>query len=136
LRLLTIHFVKVKWYLWITSSIKVLMNTDDDDDDDDEYKPVWPQGCGRPLRKPRCIHINRTHPLLRLMCQLVLVDQFLKVLTNTKGVKEHRILDDDDDDDEYKPVWPQGCGRPLQEVRDVFTSIITVCSENHIPLRH
>jgi len=39
------------------------------------------------------------------------------------------------DDDEYKPVWPQGCGRPLQEVRDVFTSI-SVCSENHIPLRH
>jgi len=31
--------------------------------------------------------------------------------------------DDDDDDDECKLVGPQGCGRPLQEERDVFTSI-------------
>jgi hypothetical protein len=33
-----------------------------------------------------------------------------------------------DDEYEYKLVWPQGCGRPLQEVRDVLTSI-TECSE-------
>ena len=25
-----------------------------------------------------------------------------------------------DDDDKCKPVWPQGCGRRLQEVRDLF----------------
>ena len=40
--------------------------------------------------------------------------------------------------DDNKPVWPpfeEDCGRPPQEVWDVSTSI-TLCNENHIPLRH
>jgi hypothetical protein len=66
--------VPVDECLKVLRNTKGLRNTDDemmsirntdDDDDDDEYKPVWPQGW--PLRQARRIHINRTHPSLRLL---------------------------------------------------------------------
>jgi hypothetical protein len=40
----------------------MMMMIDDDDDDDDDKPNNWPQGCGRPLRQARRIHINRIHP--------------------------------------------------------------------------
>jgi hypothetical protein len=65
--------------------------------------PFGQCGCGRPLRGMRCIHINQittavgTHHRGSLAIQFVKgqvvpVDQFLRVLRNTEGFKEHRII--------------------------------------------
>jgi hypothetical protein len=61
---------------------------------------VWPMGCGRPVRGVVVNQITagvgtRHGGFLAIHFvegQAVPVDQFLKLLRNTEGVKEHRIL--------------------------------------------